>query len=91
MSQSVLDQMGEQIDEATHKASRAASAVADALEDGVGAARRAARHGGDVAAEFLCETKKRVQHYPVETVAVTFAAGVVAGAALGWMMRRRQY
>jgi hypothetical protein len=31
MSQSVLEQMGEQIDETKRKASRAASAVADAL------------------------------------------------------------
>ena len=34
MAQSVLEQMGVQIDETARKASRAASAVADALEDG---------------------------------------------------------
>ena len=42
MSQSVLEQVGEQIDKTAHDASRAASYVADALEDGVKAARRAA-------------------------------------------------
>jgi RNase H-fold protein (predicted Holliday junction resolvase) len=45
MAQSVLEQMGVQIDETARKASRAASAVADALEDGGGAARRTAKQG----------------------------------------------
>jgi ElaB/YqjD/DUF883 family membrane-anchored ribosome-binding protein len=90
MAQSVLKQMGEQIDETTRKASRAASAVADALEDGVGAARRAAKHGGQAATELLDDTKRRVQRHPIESVAATFAVGIAAGAMIGWMMRRRQ-
>ena len=91
MSQSVLEQVGEQIDKTAHDASRAASYVADALEDGVKAARRAAKHGGYVATELLDDTKRRVQRHPVETVVATFAVGVAAGAAIGWMARRRQY
>jgi ElaB/YqjD/DUF883 family membrane-anchored ribosome-binding protein len=90
MAQSVLEQMGEQIDETARKASRAASVVADALEDGVGAARRTAKHGAHVATEFLDNTKKRVQRHPIETVVATFAAGIAAGAVIGLMMRRRQ-
>jgi ElaB/YqjD/DUF883 family membrane-anchored ribosome-binding protein len=90
MAQSVLEQVGEQFDETARKASRAASAVADALEDGVGAARRAARHGGQAAAELFDDTKKRVQRHPVETVVATFAAGIAFGAAISWMMKRRQ-
>jgi hypothetical protein len=30
-----------------------------------------------------------VQRHPVETVVATFAAGIAAGAAITWMMRRR--
>jgi ElaB/YqjD/DUF883 family membrane-anchored ribosome-binding protein len=90
MAQSVLKQMGEQFDETAHKASRAASAVADALEDGVGAARRVAKHGGKAAAELFDDTKRRVQRHPVETVVATFAVGIAAGAAIGWLMKRRQ-
>jgi ElaB/YqjD/DUF883 family membrane-anchored ribosome-binding protein len=90
MSQSVLEQMGEQIDEATHKASYAASAVADALEDGVGRARCAVKHGSQAASELYADTRRRVQRHPVESVAATFAVGIAAGAAVGWMIGRRQ-
>jgi ElaB/YqjD/DUF883 family membrane-anchored ribosome-binding protein len=88
MSQSVMEQVGEQIDSTAHKASQAASSVADALEDGVKAARCAAKHGGRVATELLDDTKRRVQRHPIETVAATFAIGIAAGAAIGWMSRR---
>jgi len=91
MSQSVLEQVGEQIDKTAHKASRAASYVADAFEDGVEATRRAAKHGGHVATELLDETKHRVQRHPIEIVVATFAVGIAAGAAIGWMARGRQY
>jgi ElaB/YqjD/DUF883 family membrane-anchored ribosome-binding protein len=91
MSQSVLEQMGEQIDETKHKASRAASAVADAFEDGVGAVRSAAKQGSHAASELYVDTRRRVQRHPVESVAATFAVGIAAGAAIGWMAGRRQY
>jgi ElaB/YqjD/DUF883 family membrane-anchored ribosome-binding protein len=91
MTQSVLEQLGEQIDETKHKASRAASAVADVLEDGVCAARHAAKQGSQAASELYVDTRRRVQQHPVESVAATFAVGIAAGAAIGWMARRRQY
>jgi ElaB/YqjD/DUF883 family membrane-anchored ribosome-binding protein len=90
MAQSVLEQVGVQIDETAHKASRAASVLADALEDGGEAARRVTKQGSHAAAELLAETKKRVQRHPIETVAAVFAAGIMAGAAIRWMMKRRQ-
>jgi ElaB/YqjD/DUF883 family membrane-anchored ribosome-binding protein len=89
MAQSVLEQMGVQIDETARKASRAASAVADVLEDGGEAARRVAKHGSHAAAELLDDTRKRVQKHPLETVAAAFAAGIAAGAAITRMVRRR--
>ena len=88
MEQSVFEHVGQQIDETTHKATRAASAVANALEDGVIAARRVARDGVDAATELLYNTKRRLQRHPLETVAVTFAAGIAAGTAIGWMTKR---
>jgi ElaB/YqjD/DUF883 family membrane-anchored ribosome-binding protein len=89
MAQSVLERTGEQIAESARKASRATSAVADAIEDGMGAARRVAKQGGDAAEELLDDTTKRLQRHPIETVVVTFAIGVSAGIAIGWMMKRR--
>jgi ElaB/YqjD/DUF883 family membrane-anchored ribosome-binding protein len=88
MAQSMFEQTGEQIADTAHKASRAASAVADALEDGAGAARRAAKQGFYATAEFLDDTKRRVQRHPIEAVAATFAAGIAAGTAIGWMVGR---
>ena len=90
MAQSVLEHLGVQIDETARKASRAASAVADALEDGGGAARRVTKQGSHAAAELLAETRKRVQRHPIETVAAAFAVGIVVGAAIRWMLKRRQ-
>lgn len=89
MTQSMFEQTGEQIADTAHKASRAASAVADAVEDGVGAARRAAKQGCYAAAEIFDDTKRRVQRHPIETVMATFAAGIAAGTAISWMIRRR--
>ena len=81
--------MGERIDETAQNASRTASAVADALGDSVTAAGRAAKHGSHAATELLDDTKKRFQRHPIETVAVTFAVGIAAGAAIAWMMRAK--
>ena len=89
MMQSVLERTGEQVAETARKASRAASAVADALEDSVGAARRVAKQGGDAAEEFIDDTTKRLQRYPVETIVTTFAVGIALGVLIGWMAKRR--
>lgn len=89
MTQSVLERAGDQIAETARQASRTTSAVGDALENGVEAARRAAKHGGDAAEEFLNDTTKRLQRHPIETVAATFAMGVFAGVVIGWMANRR--
>lgn len=89
MAQSMWEQTGDQFSEAAHKASQAATAVSDALEDGVASARRSIRQGADAASELIDDTKKRVKRYPVEAVAITFAAGIAAGAAIGLLLRRR--
>jgi len=90
MTQSVLEQMGVQIDETAHKASRAASAAADALADGGDAARRITKQGSHAATELIDDTRKRVQRHPLKTVAATFAAGIGAGAVLGWTIRPKK-
>jgi hypothetical protein len=89
MAHTVFEQMSNQIDETAHKASRVASAVGDALEDGVIAARRAAIHGGDVAAQFYGDTKKRIQRNPVEMVVAATALGIATGAAISWVFKRK--
>jgi ElaB/YqjD/DUF883 family membrane-anchored ribosome-binding protein len=90
MTQSVLEQMGVQIDETARKASRAATAVADVLEDGGGAARRITKQGSRAATELIDDSRRRVQRHPLKAVAATFAAGIGAGAVIGWMMRHKR-
>ncbi|MGB8261009.1 MAG: hypothetical protein WCE75_11690 [Terracidiphilus sp.] len=81
--------MGDQIGDTAHKASRAASAVADALENGGEAARCAGKQSSQAASELYCDTRKRLQRYPFESVTATFAVGIAAGAVIGWMLGRR--
>jgi F0F1-type ATP synthase assembly protein I len=89
MSQTVVERTAEHIAKSVNQASRATSAIAEAIEEGVGVARRAAKQGGDAAEEFLDDTTQRLQRHLLLTVATTFAAGVTAGALIGWMMKRR--
>lgn len=89
MTQSMWEQTGDQMTDTARKVSQAAATVTDALEDGVASARRAAKQSSEAAAELLDDTKRRVRSHPIETVAATFAAGILAGAAIGYLMRRR--
>ena len=89
MDRSVFEHLGQQIDDTTRNASRAASAVGDVVEDSVIAAQRAAKNGVCAATELLNDTKKCMQRHPRETAAAIFAAGIAAGAAISWMMRRK--
>lgn len=89
MSDTVLDKTVERIAESAHQASRATSVVADAIGDGVGVVRRAAKQGGDAAEEFLNDTTQRLQRHPVLTVLTTFTVGFIAGALIGWTMKRK--
>ena len=90
MTESAFEEMSERIDEAAQKVSRAANAAADALEDGVKTAKRMARRSRNATTEFLDDTRRHVQRRPIETIALIFAAGIAAGAAIGWMIRRRE-
>lgn len=89
MSQTVLERTAEHITESAHRASRATIAVADAIEDGVGVVRRAAKQGGDAAEEFVNDTTGRIKRHPMLTVGAMFAAGLLAGTAVGWTMKRK--
>jgi hypothetical protein len=89
MTQSVLEHAGEQFSEAARSTSRAASAVADAFEDGVGAAKRVAQHSSDAATELVEDTRKHLRRHPIKTGAAIFAAGILAGSAICWALRRR--
>ena len=89
MSQTVAERTADNIVESAHQASRATSAIADAVEDGVGAVRHAAKQSCDAGEEFLNETTHRLHRHLALTVVTTFAAGITAGAFIGWFMKQR--
>jgi uncharacterized protein YjbJ (UPF0337 family) len=89
MSQTILERTAEHISDATHQASRATRAAADAIDDGVGAVRRVAKQGGDVAEEFFNDASRLIERQPVLTVAATAALALGAGVFIGWMMQRK--
>ena len=91
VTQSVFDQASEKIADTIHKTSRAANAAAEAIEDGVVAARRAVKHGGDMAEDLYDDAKRRVQKNPTEAIVATFAVGMAAGSVVTWMMRRMRH
>jgi ElaB/YqjD/DUF883 family membrane-anchored ribosome-binding protein len=89
MAENILEKADAQVAESIRKLSRATSAMADAIEEGVGVVKRAVKRSGEVAEELMDDTTQRVKRHPVETMAATLACGLVAGAFIGWMMRRR--
>lgn len=89
MEQATFEHMCQQVDETAHKATQAASALTDALENGVHAVRRAAKQGTQAASDLLYDTKKRMQRSPFETIAITFAVGILAGSAITLLAKRR--
>ena len=88
MSQTVVEKTADNIAESAHQASRATCAIADAVEVGVGAVRHAAKQSCDAGEELLNETTHRLQRHLALTVATTFALGAMAGALMGWIMKR---
>jgi len=89
MSQTILERTAEHISDATHQASRATRAAADAIDEGVGAVRRVAKQGGDVAEEFFNDASRVIERQPILTVAATAVLALGAGVFIGWMMQRK--
>jgi ABC-type transporter Mla maintaining outer membrane lipid asymmetry permease subunit MlaE len=89
MSQTLVEKTAEHIAETTRQASRATDAIGHAIEDGVGVMRRAVKHSGDAAEEFLDDTTKRLERHLILTVAITLAVGIFSGAVFGWMAKRK--
>jgi hypothetical protein len=90
MAQNAFETTTEHIAESAQQASSAAWGTAGAImEDGAGFIRGAAKRSGDIAEEFLNDTKQRLQRHLGTTVALTLAVGVAAGALIGWMVKRR--
>lgn len=89
MTQTLADKTADYISESAQQAARKTNNIADAIGDGVFVVKRAAQNGQDAAEEFFADTNKLIQRNVLTTMAATLAVGVVSGAMIGWMMKRR--
>ena len=89
MAENILEKADAQVAESIRKLTRATSAMADAIDEGVGVIKHAVKRSGDVAEELMDDTTQRVKRHPMETVAATFALGVLVGGLMGWIASRR--
>ncbi len=89
MAEGILEKADAQVAESIKRLSRAASSMAEAIDDGVGVIKLAVKRSGDLAEEIMDDTTQRVRRHPVETMVATFAAGLVAGMFIGWMVSRK--
>ena len=85
----VMEKADEQVADSIRKLSHAASAMAEAIDEGTDVIKHVVKRSGDVAEELLDDTTQRVKRHPVETMAATFALGVVLGGFIGWLVARR--
>lgn len=89
MTENILEKADAQVAESIHKLSRATAAMADAIDESVRVIKHAVKRSGDVAEELMDDTTQRIKRHPAETMAATFAFGVVVGGFFAWMMSRR--
>lgn len=68
------------------ESARLKTAVTDALEDGVQAARRAMKHGLNVAEDIMDDAAHEVKRHPLEAVASTSVLSFAAGVLVGWLL-----
>ncbi len=77
------------VEDALREVSRIKSVVTDAVEDGVKSAVKAIKQGRYAAEDAIGEAKHTVKQRPLEAVGIAFAAGVITGGLLGWLISRR--
>ncbi len=89
MTTTVLEKTTDQIAETMQKASLVTTKLGDTLQDKFESARRVAKKGAHAAEELLDETKQQVKRRPLGFIGATFVVGMLAGAFIGWAVRRK--
>jgi ElaB/YqjD/DUF883 family membrane-anchored ribosome-binding protein len=89
MSQTLVERAGEQFSQSAREASRVTGVVADAITNGVDVAKRAAKHGGEAAEDFVNDSTKRIRRNPLLAVAATLVAGIAVGVLASFAKRRK--
>ena len=68
---------------------RSRSAILDRFNDGVEFAKHLGKSGGDAAEELLNDTTLRIHRHPAESIFTAFAAGILLGGFVGWIIGRK--
>ncbi len=89
MAENILEKADAQVAESIRKLSRATSAMAEAIDESVAVMKHAVKRSSDAAEELMDDTTQRIKRHPAEAMAATFAAGILVGAFIGWIITRR--
>ena len=76
------------VEEALREVSKIKTVVTEAVEDGVKSAVKAIKQGRYAAEDMIGEARHTVKQRPLQAMGVVFAAGVLAGALVGWLASR---
>ena len=66
-----------------------AAAMGEHFAHGVDLAKKIGRTTSDAAEELMDDTSLRIKRHPAETVVGAFAAGILLGGFISWMLRRK--
>ena len=81
--------LNEGMDQGTDLYVRASEAVRAGTEQAMESAKEGAKYVGDSLKQGAEQTSKMIQSRPLESLMFTFGAGIVAGLALGLVLRSR--
>jgi ElaB/YqjD/DUF883 family membrane-anchored ribosome-binding protein len=89
MAPEVLEKAAK-IEDVLHDAAKVKEMVTEAVEVGVRSAMRAIKQGRIAAEDALDDAKLAVRKNPFEAVGIGFAAGVLIGGLIFWMVAPRR-
>jgi len=81
-------EMPSSVEDTLREVARIKSMVTEAVEDGVKTAIKAIKQGRYAAEDMIGDARHTVRKRPFQAMGVVFAAGVLAGALVGWLASR---
>ena len=76
------------VDEVYREVSRLTTTVTKAVEDGFKSAVKAVEQGRHATEDMIDDGKRMMRRKPVESAGVIFAAGILTGAFITWLVSR---
>ena len=86
--QEVLDKVPS-VDEVIREVSRLSTTVTQAVEEGFKSAVKAVEQGRQTTEDMIADGKLMMRRKPVDSAGVIFAAGMLTGAFLTWLVSNR--